>query len=57
MNGKNGFSCGGEPWRVKGPVFDSSRLMVEAALLTDSIALVPSCMFSHELSAGALVNF
>lgn len=45
-----------EPWRVKGPVFDSSRLMVEAALLTDSIALVPSCMFSHELSAGALVQ-
>ncbi|NHX34718.1 LysR family transcriptional regulator, partial [Escherichia coli] len=34
----------------------SSRLMVEAALLTDSIALVPSCMFSHELSAGALVQ-
>ncbi|MEX0422619.1 LysR family transcriptional regulator [Providencia rettgeri] len=45
-----------EPWRVKGPVFDSSRLMVEAALLTDSIALVPSCMFSHELSAGTLVQ-
>ena len=45
-----------EPWRVKGPVFDSSRLMVEAALLTDSVALVPSCMFSHELSAGELVQ-
>lgn len=45
-----------EPWRVKGPIFDSSRLMVEAALLTDSIALAPSCMFEHELSAGTLVQ-
>ncbi|HGN1706363.1 TPA: LysR substrate-binding domain-containing protein [Providencia rettgeri] len=45
-----------EPWRVKGPIFDSSRLMVEAALLTDSVALVPSCMFEHELSAGTLVQ-
>lgn len=45
-----------EPWRVKGPVFDSSRLMVEAAILTDGIALVPSCMFEHELSAGILVQ-
>ncbi|HHD7738327.1 TPA: LysR substrate-binding domain-containing protein [Providencia rettgeri] len=45
-----------EPWRVKGPVFDSSRLMVEAALLTDGVALVPSCMFNHELSAGTLIQ-
>lgn len=45
-----------EPWRVKGPVFDSSRLMIEAAILTDSVALVPSCMFEHEISAGALVQ-
>lgn len=45
-----------EPWRVKGPVFDSSRLMVEAAILTDGVALVPSCMFEHELSAGTLVQ-
>ncbi|MCW2256708.1 LysR family transcriptional regulator of beta-lactamase [Providencia alcalifaciens] len=45
-----------DPWRVKGPVFDSSRLMVEAALLTDGVALAPSCMFEHELSAGILVK-
>jgi len=45
-----------DPWRVKGPVFDSSRLMVEAALLTDGVALVPSCMFEHELRAGILVQ-
>ncbi|HEM8170440.1 TPA: LysR family transcriptional regulator [Providencia stuartii] len=45
-----------EPWRVKGPIFDSSRLMVEAALLTDGVALAPSCMFEHELSAGTLVQ-
>ncbi|MBG5920437.1 MULTISPECIES: LysR family transcriptional regulator [Providencia] len=48
--------AGLEPWRVKGPIFDSSRLMVEAALLTDSVALAPSCMFEHELSAGTLVQ-
>lgn len=45
-----------DPWRVKGPIFDSSRLMVEAALLTDGVALAPSCMFEHELSAGILVK-
>lgn len=45
-----------DPWRVKGPVFDSSRLMVEAALLTDGVALAPSCMFEHELSVGILVK-
>lgn len=45
-----------DPWRVKGPVFDSSRLMVEAALLTDGVALAPSCMFERELSAGILVQ-
>lgn len=45
-----------EPWRVKGPLFDSSRLMVEAALLTESVALAPSSMFEHELSAGTLVQ-
>lgn len=50
------LAAGLEPWRVKGPVFDSSRLMVEVALLTDSVALVPSCMFEHELSAGSLVQ-
>ena len=45
-----------DPWRVKGPVFDSSRLMVEAAILTEGVALVPSCMFEHEISAGILVQ-
>ncbi|HHR5901570.1 TPA: LysR substrate-binding domain-containing protein [Providencia alcalifaciens] len=45
-----------EPWRVKGPVFDSSRLMVEAALLMEGIAIAPSCMFEQELSAGSLVQ-
>lgn len=45
-----------EPWRVKGPVFDSSRLMVEAALLMDGVAIAPSCMFERELRAGDLVQ-
>lgn len=41
---------------MKGPVFDSSRLMVEAALLMEGIAIAPSCMFEQELSAGSLVQ-
>ncbi|SUC34129.1 HTH-type transcriptional activator AmpR [Providencia rustigianii] len=45
-----------EPWRVKGPIFDSSRLMVEAALFSDSVAIAPSCMFERELSAGDVVQ-
>ncbi len=41
---------------MTGPVFDSSRLMVEAAVQTGGVALVPVCMFQRELEAGILVR-
>ena len=39
---------------VKGPVFDSSRTMVEAAILGAGVALAPPLMFQHQLAAGAI---
>jgi LysR family transcriptional regulator of beta-lactamase len=50
------FSAAGlEPWTVNGPVFDSSRLMVEAAVQGAGIALAPPRMFVRELQMGLLV--
>jgi LysR family transcriptional regulator, regulator of gene expression of beta-lactamase len=44
------FSAAGlEPWPVNGPVFDSSRLMVEAAVQGAGIALAPPLMFTSRL--------
>ncbi|MCO8648863.1 LysR family transcriptional regulator, partial [Burkholderia multivorans] len=45
-----------EPWTVNGPVFDSSRLMVEAAMQGAGIALAPACMFERELQLGLLAR-
>jgi LysR family transcriptional regulator of beta-lactamase len=51
----NWFSAAGlEAWTVNGPVFDSSRLMVEAAVQGAGIALAPPRMFVRELQAGLL---
>ncbi|MGA7814667.1 LysR substrate-binding domain-containing protein [Caballeronia sp.] len=51
------FSAAGlEPWPVNGPVFDSSRLMVEAAVQGAGIALAPPLMFARELHAELLVS-
>ncbi|MBR0556316.1 LysR family transcriptional regulator [Ciceribacter sp. L1K23] len=41
---------------VHGPVFDSSSLMVEAALSGIGIALAPPLMFARHLSAGTLIQ-
>lgn len=41
---------------VRGPVFDSSRLMVEAAMQGAGVALAPACMFERELQSGRLVR-
>jgi LysR family transcriptional regulator of beta-lactamase len=41
---------------LNGPVFDSSRLMVEAAIQGAGVALAPSRMFVRELQAGSLVR-
>ncbi|WP_133648030.1 LysR family transcriptional regulator [Paraburkholderia flava] len=42
------------PRPVRGPVFDSSRLMAEAAMQGAGVALAPAAMFVHELNAGRL---
>ncbi|WP_061166431.1 LysR family transcriptional regulator [Caballeronia hypogeia] len=49
-------AAGIEPWTMNGPVFDSSRLMVEAAVQGAGVALAPSRMFVRELQAGLLVR-
>ncbi|MDM0020055.1 LysR family transcriptional regulator [Variovorax saccharolyticus] len=41
---------------IRGPVFDSSRLMVEAALQGAGVALAPASMFERELQEGRLLR-
>jgi LysR family transcriptional regulator of beta-lactamase len=41
---------------IRGPVFDSSRLMVEAAMQGAGVALAPASMFAQELGEGRLVR-
>lgn len=51
------FTVAGTPCpAVRGPVFDSSRLMVEAAMLGIGVALAPASMFAQELADGRLVQ-
>ncbi|MFD1557427.1 LysR substrate-binding domain-containing protein [Paraburkholderia silviterrae] len=49
-------AAGLEPWTVSGPIFDSSRLMAEAAMQGAGVALAPARMFARELQAGLLVR-
>jgi LysR family transcriptional regulator of beta-lactamase len=49
-------AAGLSPWPLNGPVFDSSRLMVEAAVQGAGVALAPPCMFASELGRGLLVQ-
>jgi LysR family transcriptional regulator of beta-lactamase len=44
------------PSSIKGPIFDSSGLMVEAALLGVGVALAPPLMFSRHLAAGHILQ-
>jgi LysR family transcriptional regulator of beta-lactamase len=41
---------------IRGPVFDSSWVMIEAALQGTGVALAPPAMFARELAEGALVR-
>lgn len=41
---------------IRGPVFDSSRLMAEAAMQGAGAALAPASMFAQELGDGRLVR-
>jgi LysR family transcriptional regulator of beta-lactamase len=53
----NWFAAAGvEPWMLNGPVFDSSRLMVEAAAQGAGVALAPPAMFMQELESGLLAR-
>ncbi|WP_284505529.1 LysR family transcriptional regulator [Caballeronia sp. INDeC2] len=49
-------AAGLDAWTMNGPVFDSSRLMVEAAVQGAGVALAPPRMFVRELQAGLLVQ-
>jgi LysR family transcriptional regulator of beta-lactamase len=52
------FEAAGSPAppSIKGPMFDSSGLMVEAALLGVGVALAPPLMFSRHLAAGHILQ-
>jgi len=41
---------------ARGPVFDASTLMVQAAILGEGVALAPAAMFQRDLHLGALVQ-
>lgn len=49
-------AAGIAPPAVRGPVFDSSWVMIEAAMQGAGVALAPSSMFERELTEGALVR-
>jgi LysR family transcriptional regulator of beta-lactamase len=41
---------------ARGPLFDSSWIMVQAAIRGEGVALVPVAMFQRELAEGILVR-
>lgn len=41
---------------VRGPMFDSSWVMVQAAIQGDGVALAPASMFAPDLEAGRLIR-
>lgn len=49
-------AAGAAPPRVSGPVFDSSWVMIEAAMQGAGVALAPAAMFERELTEGVLVR-
>jgi LysR family transcriptional regulator of beta-lactamase len=51
------FAAAGAPVPpIRGPVFDSSWVMIEAALQGAGVALAPPAMFERELTEGVLVR-
>ncbi len=49
-------AAGLAPPPIRGPVFDSSWVMVEAAMQGAGVALAPSMMFARDLEQGRLVR-
>jgi LysR family transcriptional regulator of beta-lactamase len=41
---------------ARGPMFDASTLMIQAAILGDGVALAPASMFRRDLNLGTLVQ-
>lgn len=41
---------------ARGAIFDTSAVMVQAAILGEGVALAPPCMFQRELNVGSLVQ-
>lgn len=51
------LTAAGEPEvQARGPMFDASTLMVQAAMLGEGVALAPPRLFRRELAAGALAQ-
>ncbi|HEY4031716.1 MAG TPA: LysR substrate-binding domain-containing protein [Caulobacteraceae bacterium] len=49
-------AAGLEAVNVRGPLFDSSRIMVQAAMRDDGVALAPPSLFRREIEGGQLVR-
>jgi len=53
----NWFAAAGiAPFKINGPVFDSSRLIIDAVMIIDGVALAPDIMFQPEIKQGLLVR-
>ena len=49
-------AAGTPPIAARGPLFDSSLIMAQAAMLGEGVALAPVTMFRRELDSGQLVQ-
>jgi LysR family transcriptional regulator of beta-lactamase len=49
-------AAGTSPIAARGPLFDSSLIMAQAAMLGEGVALAPVSMFQRELDSGQLVQ-
>jgi LysR family transcriptional regulator of beta-lactamase len=49
-------AAGLEPRAVRGPLFDSSLIMVQAAMLGEGVALAPHELFRREIDSGQIVR-
>lgn len=49
-------AAGAAPIAARGPLFDSSLIMAQAAMLGEGVALAPPSMFRRELESGQLVQ-
>jgi LysR family transcriptional regulator, regulator of gene expression of beta-lactamase len=51
------FTAAGVPQlAARGPIFDASTLMIQAAVLGEGVALAPTSMFQRDLNLGSIVQ-